>query len=187
MPLYAFGSNGSGQLGIGHIDDISIPTRCLFESPELEPLSNQSRNSKDGTGKPTNGVIRIAAGGNHTLLHLSDGSVYAAGCNENGRCGVTSPGDPVLKFRRVVVRDPESGRSCDTFRDVSATWEASFLVDALGERLYVLGSGAKGELGLGEGCVRSLGVRGVGEFPSRIASIASGMGHSVVVLEDGDV
>ncbi|KAB8073841.1 regulator of chromosome condensation 1/beta-lactamase-inhibitor protein II [Aspergillus leporis] len=186
MPLYAFGSNGSGQLGIGHVDDVSIPTRCLFEGPEPEPLSNQSLILKPAHEQSPNGVLRIAAGGNHTLLLLPDGTVYAAGCNEDGRCGV-SPGDPLLKFRRVVIHDPESECLYATFKDVSASWEGTFLVERQGERLFVLGSGAKGELGLGEGYVRALGPRCVTGFRQRIVSVASGMGHTVVVLENGDV
>lgn len=185
MPLYAFGSNGSGQLGIGHDEDVSIPTKCLFEGSEPDILQSSE-------GKSTNYIRRIAAGGNHTLLLFSDGAVYAAGCNDDGRCGIES-GDSLMRFRRVVVRDDDdygSGQTCETFRDVSACWEGTFLVGAEGDRLFVLGSGAKGELGLGEGVARATGPVPVKGFPpsgTEVVSIASGMGHTVVVLSDGEV
>lgn len=182
MPLYAFGSNGSGQLGIGHDEDVSIPTRCLFEASEPEVLVSNEGNS-------TNSIRRIAAGGNHTLLLFSDGALYAAGCNDDGRCGA-EPGDSLMKFWRVIVRDEVSGQSCETFRDVSACWEGTFLVAAAGDRVFVLGSGAKGELGLGEGVVRATGPVPVKDFPpsgTEIVGVASGMGHTVVVLSDGEV
>ncbi|PWY84644.1 RCC1/BLIP-II protein [Aspergillus sclerotioniger CBS 115572] len=154
MPLYAFGSNGSGQLGIGHIEDVSTPTKCLFEdtSPPL----------------PASEITRIAAGGNHTLILFSDGRVYATGMNEDGRCG-SLPGvdDAVTRFRQVVVDGVER------FRDVSATWEASFLVSGEGRRVFVLGSGGRGSWGLEGGLF--------------VVGIASGMGHTVVVLENGEV
>ncbi|GAB1209864.1 hypothetical protein APSETT445_008652 [Aspergillus pseudonomiae] len=182
MPLFAFGSNGSGQLGIGHDEDVSIPTRCLFEATELDVLQSTE-------GISTNYLRRIAAGGNHTLLLFSDGAVYTAGCNEDGRCGV-EPGDVLTRFRRVVVNDDGRGRSCETFRDVSACWEGTFLVAAEGDRVFVLGSGAKGELGLGEGVVRASRPVIVKDFPpsgAEVVGVASGMGHTVVVLSDGSV
>ncbi|KAE8390828.1 putative alpha-tubulin suppressor protein Aats1 [Aspergillus alliaceus] len=183
MPLYAFGSNGSGQLGIGHDDDVSVPSRCLFEGlePETPKLNKTEESNSSG------GIRRIAAGGNHTLLLYSSGAVYAAGCNEDGRCGVGS-GDAV-RFRRVVVRDGD-GLVYETFSDVSACWEGSFLVGDGGEGVFVLGSGGKGELGLGEGLARAAVPKRIGDFPppgTRVVSVASGMGHTVVVLSSGEV
>ncbi|KAE8351091.1 regulator of chromosome condensation 1/beta-lactamase-inhibitor protein II [Aspergillus coremiiformis] len=174
MPLYAFGSNGSGQLGIGHDDDVSVPTRCLFDGPEPDALRN-------GGERTTNVVRRIAAGGNHTLLLFSDGSVYAAGWNGDGRCGGRAC-EGVVRFRRVVVGDGVS------FKDVSAGWEGSFLVST-GDEVFVMGSGARGELGLGEGVVQATVARAMGGFPRgmNVVAIASGMGHAVVVLSSGEV
>ncbi|PYI10403.1 alpha-tubulin suppressor protein Aats1 [Aspergillus sclerotiicarbonarius CBS 121057] len=179
MPLYAFGSNGSGQLAIGHIEDVSTPTKCLFEDTSPPPASE---------------ITRIAAGGNHTLVLFSDGRVYATGMNVDGRCGaVPGNGDndgTVMRFRRVVVDGVQR------FRDVSATWEASFLVagegGGEGRRVFVFGSGGKGELGLGGGVVRVSvpsggGDRGSIGFGEKVVGIASGMGHTVVVLENGEV
>lgn len=121
MPLFAFGSNGSGQLGLGHTEDVSIPTRCVFD----DEASPQADNGK---------VVRIAAGGNHTLVLFENGAVYAAGCNVDGRCGLhrsrvegEEDEGEVLRFRRVVVTvdgygDGDERRTYDTFKNVSATW-----------------------------------------------------------------
>lgn len=79
MSLFAFGSNGSGQLGIGHDEDVSVPTRCLFEEGQTP--------SEEENGTQAKTISCIVAGGNHTLILYQDGSVYAAGCNEDGRCG----------------------------------------------------------------------------------------------------
>lgn len=188
MPLFSFGSNGSGQLGLGHVEDVSIPARCRFDE---QASSTPDRNTTE------TGIQRIVAGGNHTLVLFADGAVYATGCNEDGRCGQSPSTDPLLRFRRVIVDDTATGRSYDTFKGVSATWEATFLVPSSGfhehedrDAVFVLGSGAKGELGLGPECARAPAATRIPDFPppgTKILAIASGMGHTVVVLSNGEV
>ncbi|KAA8650580.1 hypothetical protein EYZ11_003546 [Aspergillus tanneri] len=188
MPLLAFGSNGSGQLGIGHIEDVSVPTRCLFDEQE-----QKSSSLGDGDKSP-NDVLRITAGGNHTLILFADRTVYATGCNEDGRCGQNTSHRSLLRFRRVIIDDTSTGHSYDTFKDVSATWEGTFLVPFRGadeaDAVFVLGSGAKGELGLGPGCVQTTVPKRIPDFPppgAKIVSISSGMGHTIAVLSSGEV
>ncbi|KAL4986316.1 regulator of chromosome condensation 1/beta-lactamase-inhibitor protein II [Aspergillus falconensis] len=180
--LFAFGSNGSGQLGIGHDEDVSAPERCIFE----DDFSSQKLVSELSTQTINRTVSRIVAGGNHTLVLLNDGRVYVAGW-----------GQPV--FKRVFVTDAETGTEHGLFKGVAATWEASVLVvptaseiqDGRDDVVFVLGSGAKGELGLGAGVTEahSTGVR-IPNFPPRgveVLSIAGGMGHVVAVCSDGSV
>lgn len=56
--VYCCGSNGSGQLGIGHEEDVEVPTAC-FQS-EIK-------------------IVDICLGSNHTLILLENGELYAAG------------------------------------------------------------------------------------------------------------
>ncbi|KAL4917315.1 regulator of chromosome condensation 1/beta-lactamase-inhibitor protein II [Aspergillus aurantiobrunneus] len=201
--LFAFGSNGSGQLGIGHAEDVSVPTRCLFE----DSLSSSSKQPESHSSNQTARVSRIVAGGNHTLVLLDDGRVYAAGCNEDGRCGSLVPRDSITDadassssnytFKRVFVRDSESGIEYGGFKSVSAMWEATVLVTSDerggGDVVFVLGSGGKGELGLGMGKTKTQAAAGAGRMPSfpppgvSVVSVSSGMGHTVVVCSDGSV
>lgn len=193
MPLYAFGSNGSGQLGIGHLEDTSYPTRCLFEDS-----TRQARNIEEDA--KNDGIVRIAAGGNHTVVLFRDGRAYATGCNVDGRCGQDVSKESLDRFVRVAISDPVTGREVWLFKDVSATWEATFLVadmdlggedgDGDGDVVFAIGSGVKGELGLGGSEKAELARRVPVPLPrrgARVRSIASGMGHSVVVLENGEV
>ena len=62
MPLYAFGSNGSGQLGVGHRDDLSRPTlhRSQHSNKEAQPLL-------------------VKGGGNHSIIIYSPGEVAVCG------------------------------------------------------------------------------------------------------------
>lgn len=62
MPIYAWGSNGSGQLGIRHSNDVCIPTLCVDSS-----VSNQAT------------LQAIAAGGNHSLLFYDSGQLVVIG------------------------------------------------------------------------------------------------------------
>lgn len=147
------------------------------------------------------GIKTIAAGGNHTLILTTTGTVYAAGCNADGRCGprqtITSTPETsnILRFRQLVFPDPVSGPTISNFKHVSATWEGTIVVasvsqDRLDEdKVFVFGSSPKGELGIGletlsaEGsCIPSFPPAGV-----NIVALASGMAHSAVVLGNGEV
>jgi protein ATS1 len=172
--LYALGSNSSGQLGIGHHQDVDVPQQCQFVAAP-KPYNRITNNdaSSDRTysikGYGLNSNIRkVVAGGNHTLVLCDDGAVYAAGSREAlGQVldlgsqyaeldGLNSQ-DLAPYFRRVMWWE-DSELLC-TFTDVSATWSASFFVVApqiqngyvirVG-RIYVCGKGDKGELGLGK-------------------------------------
>ncbi|RJE25808.1 alpha-tubulin suppressor protein Aats1 [Aspergillus sclerotialis] len=188
MPLFAFGSNGSGQLGIGHVEDVSVPKLCLFEDPTPSY-------TKESSGRKENNILRIAAGGNHTVVLFRDGSAYAAGLNSDARCGVYSSSreeESLVRFRRVEAVDSETGERFEKFKDVSATWEGTVLVSDLRDQdvVFVLGFGLKGELGLGEEKTKAETAVRIPDFPppgARVLSIASGMGHSVAVLSNGEV
>lgn len=200
MALFSFGSNSSGQLGIGHVEDVSLPIRCLFSSSLEDDILKQEGGE----------ITRIAAGGNHTLVLFKSGAVYAAGYNVDGRCGV-APGptsesrekvesepeaSSLLRFEKVTFSDPR-GRKVDRFKDVSTTWDATFLVSCSDdeehkgqEEVFVMGSGMRGELGLGETCTRASAPVKMPDFPppgTKVDAITSSVGHTVAVLSNGDV
>ncbi|KAI9788260.1 MAG: hypothetical protein M1816_007026 [Peltula sp. TS41687] len=165
--LYAFGSNNSGQLGLRHHEDVSIPTRCLL--PDLP-----------GWDTP----LKVAAGGNHTLVLFASGSVYAAGENKDGRCCAS----PSNGFHRVSFSSSDE-TPVNTFKLCSATWEASVFVTSE-DAIYTCGIGTKGELGLGTDVAVANLPRRIEDFPPpgrTIVDLASSMWHTIVVLSDGDV
>ena len=167
--LYAFGSNGSGQLGLGHRIDRSKPERSVF------PVDSQGDNPVD-----------IAAGGNHTLVLLRSGKVWSAGSNERAECGQRPQGTSSLTFSGVSIYNEE--QKPEKFKACSATWEASALVTS-GDMVYTFGSGPKGELGQGELTTESF-PRQITGFPPvglTIVEISSCMGHTVVVLSNGEI
>ena len=181
--LFALGSNGSGQLGIGHEDDVSSPQECVFDDYSFQPLELDSGDK----------VVKVAAGGNHTLLLFASGAVYATGSNVFGQCGFPTKITQMNRYRRVRLYDEASSSEHEIvfFDDISATWEASFFTS--GDIIYVRGQGMKGELGLGEGVKQADENRGMIVLSdllghsSKINQIKSCMSHTVVLTEDGQL
>ena len=190
--LQAFGSNGSGQLGIGHTEDVSFPQPVLLSPESLFPtpaLPNQQPK-----------VNRIVAGGNHTLILLSTGTLLWSGDHTTGACGRVpdSAAASTPQFRPV---DLGPSPLATRVRLAAATWESSVAVvsstavtdesDRSGsETVYSFGRGGKGELGLGEGVTTTGEEPAVlPDFPppgTHVVDVAAGMGHVVVVLSNGE-
>ncbi|KAK7729392.1 alpha tubulin suppressor [Cytospora paraplurivora] len=179
--IYAIGSNGSGQLGIGHDQDVSIPRQVLFR-PGSEP------------SKP---VVRVAAGGNHSLLLTSDGNLYWAGDSSTGACGPLSveQQDRSGHFTAQEVALPKNGDGQTALvKLIAATWEASVIVqaDEHGRNTIVssFGVGLKGELGQGQFIVRTSSVSRIKDFPppgTEVVGLSACMSHVVAVLSNGEV
>ncbi|KAL2760927.1 hypothetical protein ACRALDRAFT_2024809 [Sodiomyces alcalophilus JCM 7366] len=177
--IFTLGSNGSGQLGISHKEDVSVPKQVLFhpESPE-SPVS------------------KIAAGGNHTLILTQDGKLYWSGDATSGACGLTSSAltsESVFQPIQLAREGDDAATGAKDVALIAATWEASFIAkwDARGKvtKLYSFGAGAKGELGHGELLVRSPSATLFKDFPppeTEVVDLAAGMGHVVAVLSNGD-
>lgn len=187
--IFALGSNGNGQLGIGHSDDVSKPARCLF-NPKSPPPKYPVR------------PIKIAAGGNHTLLLYSDGSVFAAGQNDDGRCGLPRTSEPITRFTRVSF-PATSSESVDNvastvkdvisnFEDIAATWSSSVFVTSKNGKqvVYTCGSGDFGELGQGPEVRSSFEPRVIAGCPAqdkKIVATSSSFRHVVMLTADGQL
>ena len=165
MVLYAFGSNGSGQLGIGNTIDQSTPQRCLFNSELL--------------GSP----VTIAAGGNHTLVLHDEGSLYRAGSPRDGESD--SPMSSTPFFQKAYISAlGHKVKLCSAF------WDGSIFINSEDE-IFTAGSGSKGEHGT-DGASISMALRLLPKLTpafqsSEVVDVACGIDHVVVVLEDGVV
>lgn len=197
MPVYALGSNGSGQLAIDNgNEDVSIPTRCIFDGEvdnDHEAVPSQACEE--------NG-FQVAAGGNHTLLRLSSGHVYIAGTYLQWKgkpfvhAGPEEGGEVeachTSTFKKLIIRDGAGDVLHDRFKFIAATWEASYLVCQDGQKIFVLGQGGRGVLGLGEG-IEKTGLSLIQALPSKspdkvsITGIHGAMRHIVCTLSNGEV
>lgn len=168
--LYAFGSNGSGQLGVGHTEDLSKP------SPTY------------GSSDTVHGSIKqLVAGGNHTVILYEDGVLKATGNNEDGRCGIIGVRECATFLN--VERPIDDKRTSLKVKWVAATWSTTTVLCNNG-LLYVCGTGNSGELGLGTGIESAPFWRQILSFPpegTEIVDLAASMAHTVVVLSNGDV
>ena len=167
MVLYAFGSNGSGQLGIGNTDDQSTPQRCWLSS--------------DLPGSP----LTIVAGGNHTLVLYDEGTVYTAGSSRDGGSRSDSSMSSTPVFNKTYI-----SASGNKVKLCSAFWDGSIFVDSEDE-VFTASLGSKGEQGTG-GTSPSRALTMLPNFPaalqqSKVVDVACGIDHVVVVLEDGVV
>lgn len=195
--IFAIGSNGSGQLGIGHREDVSVPKPALFGA-------SGDDDNDDGAVEPAqlpSSMVGFAAGGNHSLLLTRSGDLYAAGDLDTGACGLASADlaaarsrPPVLhKVRLPGAAGSEQERPATPGRLVVALWEASVVVGADEQgrqnRVYSFGCGAKGELGQGPLIVRVPAPDLIPNFPpagTEVVDLAACMGHAVAVLENGE-
>ncbi|KAJ5320111.1 hypothetical protein N7508_000394 [Penicillium antarcticum] len=205
MKLFAFGSNGSGQLGIGHTEDVSTPSQCLFETDVAETATAQHEKTTL-TDILDDDIVHIAAGGNHTLLMTKSGAVYVAGCNIDERCGPQYQDQDedgnISHFRRFILKDSTTGSEISTFKCVSATWEGTIAVAStpqsqtqlLGipepqDRVYITGLSPKGTLTHDTTTPVQPGTF-ISDFPPRgtsITSLSSSMAHTIAILSNGDV
>lgn len=105
--LYAWGGNGSGQLGQGHTNEVDGPVKvmenvvyadaggghaaAIKEDGSLWVWgSNDSANLGNGTDKPSyvpikvlDGVVDVSAGGDYTAAIKEDGSLWVTGGTKN--------------------------------------------------------------------------------------------------------
>ena len=168
--LYALGSNGSGQLGVGHTDDLSEP----------QTVSRADTNSLWD-------AKQLAAGGNHTVILCDDGKVRATGNNEDGRCGLKDL-TQTTRFTEVELTKSKAGKPADV-KQVSASWSSTVLL-CIDGNLHTCGTGNSGELGLGPDVIRAPTLQRIPDFPplgTEVIFIASGMSHAVAILSNFEI
>lgn len=96
--VYCCGSNGSGQLGLSHDEDINTPAVCF---------------------RSKNQIVNLGKGDNHTLILLDNGDVYACGKS----CGYFRNSEGLLK--RDTDEFVLVAKNCT---NVAASWEFSVIV-----------------------------------------------------------
>ncbi|KXJ88802.1 regulator of chromosome condensation 1/beta-lactamase-inhibitor protein II [Microdochium bolleyi] len=167
--LFALGSNGSGQLGIGHLEDVSVPKQV-----EFEPAS-------DGPS-PEDAVCKIAAGGNHTILLTESGRAYWSGDAQSGCAGRLSPEVTTTstRFRRVLLTD-DTSEAQPRISLIACMWACSIFVTVhspdASQTVYTFGET------VGTPTV-------VPNFPppgTKIVDTHACFRHAVFVLSNGDV
>lgn len=171
--LFAFGSNGQGQLGVGDNEDHHTPQSCLFLQPSSVNAAAKEDTSDHVSHVPLSDgerIHKLASGGNHTLLLTTHGRVFTTGLSDAAQdherqvrpephSNATS-----MTTRHLGVNSNCWSQSCGTDKDhdfdearitdIACTWTASFFV-VDGHKVNTIGHGNRGELGLGQGVSQS--------------------------------
>ncbi|CAB4378260.1 unnamed protein product [Rhizophagus irregularis] len=187
--LFACGSNGNGQLGIGSFEDTNIPTACKFfitkqteqqlESQEFQ-LSQKTFNSvlENLDTKPK----VISGGGNHSAIITSFGELWMSGLNDDGQSGIASDSLKESKFNKVEILDEHEVRR---WKYVTCGWNFSLAVEEENGCIYSFGKGVYGELGCGEN-VKKTGGRGVRiKGVEGVEKVVCGLRHVVCLNKEG--
>lgn len=156
--IYALGSNGDGQLGFLHQDDIMVPQLTW-----------------EGISK----VRKVVCGGNHSILLLDNGQVKCCGNNQMGQL-LEKP----LDVLEPGWHDVDASWQLDSpIKDIVCGWEFTLCITT-SNTIYVRGNGPKGELGNG-GVVNSNKFLKVLKFDkSLILKIASSFQNCCVLVND---
>ncbi|KAI3320394.1 RCC1/BLIP-II [Xylariaceae sp. AK1471] len=176
--LFALGSNGSGQLGLGHREDVSVPKQVQF----TQALHNDDP------------ITQVAAGGNHTVLITASGKAYWSGDSTSGSCGIITDKDKA--DIHPIFRELRLSSAADTgpIMYAACTWDSTVLIlgDENGQATQACICGAT-ENGLAKSAPTG-GVEGapisMPDFPplgTVVTSLAAGFRHVVAVLDNGDV
>ncbi|CAK9786623.1 RCC1/BLIP-II protein [Cutaneotrichosporon oleaginosum] len=174
MPtLLACGSNGAGQLAIGHVEDAAVFSPCVFD-PSCPPFES---------------VIDLVSAASHALLLVSAegrSHLLGAGTNTHGQlgkaCALTDSSRPATSFRPLsIVRD--AGFEGWEPIKVAATWTTSFVAlespDGSAARTQVIVTAGSDDFGeLGGGVIRL-------KDGERVEHLRGGQRHVLAVLSSG--
>lgn len=131
--------------------------------------------------------VRIAAGGEHSLLMSEAGTVFSCGRVENGRLGIVrTPAADIAEPTEI----PLGGTPTQI---VAGEYHSAIVIEAETSKLLTFGCGAVGQLGHGSATDDVPEPREVEYFaklltsPLAILHVSCGDGHSLVTLSDNSV
>lgn len=167
--LQAWGMNDQGQLGDNTLTDALSPVTVL-DGAGVSPLGTASR------------VQAVAAGGQHSIALLMDGTVWAWGDNSQGQLGNgLAPADSPLPVQ--VTGLPPAGR---TVTAIAAGQHFNLALLDNGT-VYSWGRNVEGELGIGSFSASSPVPVPVAGGLTNVTALACGWNHVLALLGTGTV
>ena len=201
---HSFGRNNDGQLGLGHNNNISLPTP-IPNLPKIKQIScgsnftvcvdyegfiwsfGSNRSGQLGTGNTTNfnvpqklqeipPVLSVSCGSSHTLIITNDSNLWSCGSNIYGQlCLGNKEGQ--LKPRKT---------SFSNISKTSCGYYHSLFQNKKGE-IFSCGHNANGECGLGHCDHPQFTPSLIPNAPSNIVQFVSGYHQNLFLDSEGNV
>ncbi|KAK9767938.1 hypothetical protein K7432_001801 [Basidiobolus ranarum] len=162
MGLLGIGSNGYGQLSLGHGEDTYLATDCVLSEGEDEFYPSD--------------IAYITGGGNHTAVVTNSGVLYLCGQNSDGQLGLPLEIADVHIYKRFS--------SVHKWKSVACGWNHTLALTSEGV-VYSFGNNAFLQLGNANDKA-STHVGYLLPLP-KVKQISCGLRHSMAVTEDGHV
>ena len=201
---HSFGRNNTGVLGLGHNNDVSLPTP-IPNLPKINMIScggyftvcvdfegymwsfGENFHGQLGTGNKTNVnvpqklpdiplVVSVSCGSNHTLIITIDSNLWSWGGNNNGQ----------LCHGDTEDRSKPQKTSFPNISKISAGWEHSLFENNKGE-IFSCGFNEWGQCGLGHFNHPQITPRLIPDLPSNIVHFFCGSSQSLFLDSDGNV
>nr|XP_020440995.1 secretion-regulating guanine nucleotide exchange factor isoform X7 [Monopterus albus] len=158
--LHSWGANSYGQLGLGHVEDQSVPQLC-----DLTALQNKA-------------VRTLSGGGGHSVVVTESGEVFVCGQNHRGQLGLGHNAD-ILALQLCPSLNQK-------VTNVACGWDFTLLLTDCGQVL-ACGSNAFGQLGVGPTITHSADILVVECLKELVVSVGAGLRHSLAVTDSGCV
>ena len=200
---HSFGYNGKGELGLGHNDNVSLPTQ-IPNLPKINLIScgfrltvcvdeegfiwsfGQNNCGQLGTGNKTNfnvpqkildipPVISVSCGDAHTLIITNDDNLWSCGRNDNGQlCHGDKDG-----------RSKPQRTSFANISKISAGYIQSLFQNNKGE-IFSCGYNEQGQCGLGHFDSPQITPSLIPNLPSNIVYFVCGSHHNLFLDSEGN-
>ena len=202
--VHSFGRNKEGALGLGHNNDVSLPTP-IPNLPKINMIScgahftvcvdyegfiwtfGKNDYGQLGTGNTTNfnvpqkildipPVVSVSCGLHHTLIITNDSNLWSFGENYDGRLCLGTEEDCSMPQKT----------SFSNIAKISAGYYHSLFQNDKGE-IFACGDNLEGQCGLGHFDSPQLTPNLIPNLPSKIVQFVCGFSHCLFLDSDGNV
>ncbi|XP_041652674.1 secretion-regulating guanine nucleotide exchange factor [Cheilinus undulatus] len=158
--LHSWGANSYGQLGLGHVEDQSVPRLA-----DTTPLQNKAARA-------------VRGGGGHSVVITESAEVFVCGQNHKGQLGLGHDADIATFTLCHSLKQRVTKVACG--------WDFTLLLTDCAQVL-ACGSNAFGQLGVGQIVTHASEPLVVESLKEPVVSVAAGLRHSLAASDSGFV
>ncbi|AEC03000.1 fimbrillin family protein [Parasphaerochaeta coccoides] len=178
--------------GKQHIYNMTLNTEADEVAIAAIEIEIKDWDTGDGINAPAVklGVRSVSAGGYHTMILKTDGTLWGVGYNDNGELGIGTSGDMGNERTPVQVWDSTNGsRFMTNVAAVSAGWDYTMILKKDGT-LWGTGHNYYGQLGIGGTTDISTPEQvkastADNDFMTNVKAVSAGQEHTMILKKDG--